>query len=96
MMKPICVDCKRFYRVKKNGFFFIEGKPKRNDAQPGTAEPDQWEPYKLWAGDLWECQGCGSQIVSGTGFQPISEHYLPDFEKKIKDFGADQLQVNDC
>lgn len=95
MLKPICVPCRRFYRPKKNGFCFIEGMPEGN-AAPGNAEPDKWNPYKLWTGDLWECLGCGATIVVGTGHQPIAEHYQPDFEQKVEQHRARQLQVNDC
>ena len=28
-MKPICIPCRRFYRVKQNGYHFIEGMPRR-------------------------------------------------------------------
>lgn len=95
-MKPICVPCQRFYRPKKNGFAFIEAMPKTNDRPPpGTAAPDQWEPYKLWMGDLWECQGCGHQLVSGVGFNRIAEHYEPDFAEAVKAY-APTLTVNDC
>ncbi len=96
-MKPICVPCQRFYRAKKNGFFFVEGMPVPGVKQaiPGTSTPEQWAPYKLWVGDLWECQGCGHQIVSGFGRGPIAEHYMDDFADKVKAHGA-ELQVNDC
>src|SRR5690349_6379221 len=26
-MKPVCVPCQRFMRAKRNGFYFLEGKP---------------------------------------------------------------------
>lgn len=94
-MKPICVKCQRFYRPKKTGFRFVEGMPISNRAQPGTAEPEKWKPYKLWVGDLWECEGCGSQIVSGFARSPISEHYEPEFAGKLAALG-EHLQVNDC
>jgi hypothetical protein len=95
-MKPICVPCQRFYRPKKNGFYFIEGQPRTNTTPPGTTAPDDWTPYKLWVGDLWECQGCHAQIVSGVSQEPLGEHYQPDFAAKVARTHADQLQVNDC
>mgnify|MGYP001599863019 CR=1 FL=1 len=100
-MKPICVTCQRFYRCKKSGFYFIEAMPhpgnKRDDEIcPGTERPDQWTPYKLWAGDLWECLGCGHTLVSGVGHAPIMEHYQDGFHTKIDQLNAKQLQVNDC
>jgi len=94
-MKPICVSCRRFFRAKKIGYYFIEGMPKGNDAPPGNAEPEKWSPYKLWVGDLWECEGCFDQIVVGTGLHPIAEHYQAGFAERIKTLGAD-FQVNDC
>lgn len=95
-MKPICVPCQRFYRCQKNGYYFVEGKPSYNEAPPGTVEPESWSPYKMWVGDLWKCEGCGAEIVSGVGSGAIAEHYEPDFEMKLDRFGARQLQVNDC
>lgn len=93
IMKPICVPCQRFYRPEKNGFRFVEGMPINNFAPPGTARPDLWKPWKLWIGDKWKCQGCGHELVVGVGGQ-VSEHYMPDFEKK-RALGFD-YQVNDC
>lgn len=99
-MKPICVPCQRFFRPKKNGYWFIEGMPIGNGqlppALPGTAEPQRWEPYKLWQGDLWQCEGCSAQIVSGVAHQPFAEHYQENFVQKVEATGAKQLQVNDC
>jgi len=94
-VKPVCVPCQRFFRPKKNGFYFIEAAPDGNHAPPGTEAPERWHPYKLWAGDLYECEGCGAQIVSGFGRGPIAEHYQPDFAETVKAYGA-ELQVNDC
>lgn len=94
-MKPICVKCQRFYRPKKPGYFFIEAMPTENGASPGTAEPEKWKPNKLWCGDLWVCHGCGSEVVSGVGQDPVAEHYQPEFHPRIEAFQA-KLQVNDC
>lgn len=95
-MKPICVKCQRFYRAKKNGFYFIEGMPTTDEALPGTEAPHHWTPYKIWTGDLWECLGCGHELVSGVGRAPVGEHYQPDFSERVARLNADQLQVNDC
>lgn len=95
MPKPVCVPCQRFFRPKKNGFGWIEGMPIDNDTAPGTEQPENWRPYKVWMSDLWECQGCGSQIVVGHGGQPLAEHYQPEFERVVSDHDA-RLQVNDC
>lgn len=94
-MKPICVKCQRFYRPKQTGMYFIEGMPESNHSPPGTAMPDQWQPYKLWSGDLYECEGCGSQVIVGVGHSRIAEHYEPKFAETVRSFGA-EFQVNDC
>lgn len=94
-MKPICVKCQRFYRVKKNGYSFIEGMPIVDRAVVGVRGNGEWQPYKLWVGDLWECPDCLAQIIVGTGLNPISEHYQPEFVAQVEKYGP-QLQVNDC
>jgi hypothetical protein len=94
-MKPICVKCQRFYRPKKNGTAFIEGMPKGNGVPAGTEAPEGWKPYKLWIGDLWECFGCGNEVIVGVAPDRIAEHYEPDFAEKVRIFGA-TIQVNDC
>lgn len=95
-MKPVCVPCQRFFRMVKSGFYFIEGMPRRDNVPPGTAAPESWKPYKVWAGDKWRCEGCGAEIVSGVGQHPIAEHYQADFAAHVLRLNADQLQVNDC
>ena len=95
-MKPICVPCKRFFRPVKNGIEFTEGMPKEGSPLPGTAEPDKWQPYKLWQGDKWACPDCGSEVIVGTARQPFAEHYESDFSEIAAKTGADQLQINDC
>lgn len=84
-MKPVCVPCRRFFRCTKNGFAFTEGM--------STVEPAQWLPYKIWRGDLWTCEGCGAEIISGVGSQPIAIQHQPHFDDLNED---SQLQVNDC
>ena len=93
-MKPVCVPCQRFYRPEKNGYCFIEGMPD-GSALPGLAEPEYWHPYKLWRGDLWKCQGCGSLIVVGVAQQPLGEHYQDNFAELVERFQP-EVQVNDC
>jgi len=96
-MKPICVPCQRFFRPKKNGFYFLEGMPVGPGlTSAGTSEPEKWRPYKIWVGDRYECDGCGAVIISGFGRSAIGEHWQSDFTEKIKALGADQFQVNDC
>src|SRR5271165_5090346 len=98
MLKPICVPCQRFFRMIKSGFYFIEGMPISGigrPSQPGTAEPERWRPYKLWSGDKWKCEGCGTEIISGVGMNPVSEHYQEDFEL-MRDRVHAEYMVNDC
>ena len=96
-MKPICIPCKRFFRCKKNDYPFIEAMPIGDAglAEPGTATPEHWKPYKLWLGDKWQCEGCGAQIVVGVAQQPLAEHYRPEFAPAVACYKP-ELQVNDC
>jgi hypothetical protein len=43
------------------------------------------KPYKIWMADLLECPGCGNEIVTGFGKQPVSEHYMPELESWMQD-----------
>lgn len=95
-MKPICFKCHRFYRMKKAGYYFIEGMPAVTGAQPRVANAASWRPYKIWVGDLWECKGCGNEILAGFGSGPISEHYHPDFAQKTEETDAAKFTVYDC
>jgi hypothetical protein len=89
-MKPICMNCKLFYRPHKNGIFFTEGMPL------GARPFQEWKPYKVWQGDLWKCQGCSHEIIVGTGFTPVAIRHQTDFEDTRRAFGADQININDC
>ena len=94
-MKPVCVPCERFMRLKKSGFYFLEGMPEHGSEGQGKGAAG-WKPYKLWSGDLYECPGCRASTIVGVGFQPVSEHYLPGFAEVVKVTGADRLLVKDC
>jgi hypothetical protein len=94
-LKPICVPCQRFYRPEKTGVFFLEGAPIDNYQVPGKDNPTGWKPYKLWHGDLWKCHGCGHTIISGTGFNPVLEQHMTDFEQRCE-AAQPIMQVNDC
>lgn len=101
-MKPVCVPCRRFFRCRHVGYYFTEGMPNGKwPGLPGTlprgAEADPyWQPYKLWVGDRYECEGCGAVILSGFSPRPVSVQHEDRFADLAKQFGADQLQVNDC
>lgn len=79
-MKPICAKCQMFFYPKKTGTAFVENMAGR-------------KPYKLWMGDLWECRGCGSQVISGVGQRPIAEHFEDDFAHQVKCLDA-TLAIN--
>lgn len=91
-MKPVCVPCERFMRPKKNGFIFMEG---WQGTEPGKRDPESWKPYKLWAGDLWECPDCHAQTIVGVGARAITEHFNPEFNEIARRSGA-TLLVKDC
>ena len=95
MPKPVCVKCERFYRPKKNGTTIIEMMPVVPGACPGTSEREKWKPYKLWMSDLWQCQGCGHELVVGFGQNPIAEHYQENFNQQVEERKA-ALIINDC
>lgn len=61
MPKPVCVKCECFYRPHKNGYSFIEGKPKGTYSPIPTADGkvelvrDRPEDIRgLRAPDAWE------------------------------------------
>ena len=70
MPKLVCTKCETELYPKKNEVYVVE-----------TAS---FGPYKLWSADLWECKGCGFQIVSGFGNNPIAEHYQRGFAELLK------------
>jgi hypothetical protein len=99
MLKPICLPCHRFFRPKKTGLMFTEGMPRPQEEETraapiGNRDPSQWEPYKVWSGDLWECPDCHAEIIVGTGRDPVSQNYMPDFAKWHAI--ANTVQINDC
>lgn len=94
-MNPICVPCQRFYRLRITGYNFTEGKPVNNNVPAGNKLPNRWLPYKVWSGDLWMCEGCGSCIIVSTARHPIIDDCEADFGKVRRALKADQFQVND-
>jgi hypothetical protein len=95
MPKPACLKCQRFYRPKHNGIFVEERMPSFSGAAAGTSQPNSWEPYKLWCADLWECEGCGHQLVSGYAREPVAEHYQQDYNSIVMKLGPIG-HINDC
>lgn len=98
MPKPVCVPCGLFYRPEKNGYIVEEGMPHGiRDEHGKFTEP--WSSYKLWVGDKWKCHGCGNEIVVGFAGNPISEHYMGDYEalrKQLIDAGQLTTFIEDC
>lgn len=69
----VCAQCNQAMRPKKNGAPFVEMAGDR--------------PYKLWDADLWECQGCGAEVLyTAPAQQPIAEHFQPDFTAKLESY----------
>lgn len=93
-LKPVCIPCQRFFRMQKS-IFFLEQMPLEADAKRGNSESHKWKPYKLWSGDIWKCQGCGAEIISGFGTRPIAEHFQPKFAEEMERLGP-IITVNDC
>jgi hypothetical protein len=65
MPKIVCTQCQCEFRPKKNGVWLTE-----------MAE---FGPYRVWAADLWECPGCGTQVISGFANEP-TEHFEKGFD----------------
>lgn len=86
MPKPACVKCRLFFRPKKNSVCIEEG---------AQIEPGSWAPYKLWDADLWECKGCGAEIVVGYGRAPLAEHHQSTYADDRVRF-APLFRVDDC
>lgn len=85
MPMTACPTCRRFYKVKKSGYYFEEGMPR------GAG----WAPYKLWVGDLYECEGCGAQVITGVGMEPLAEHYQKGYADTVARVGA-TVRIDDC
>lgn len=59
MFTPICVQCQREMRCKKNDYLFREGD-------------------EIWAGDMYECSQCETQIVTGFAREPVGSKWRDD------------------
>ena len=62
----VLCGCGRFMRVKRNSV---------------TVEEllETGEPYKLWDADLYVCDDCGAEVITGFGRAPLAEHWQPDY-----------------
>ena len=94
-MKPICVKCQLFYQPQRIGVSLLEQMPDAD--RSGVIDGIHWHPYKLWMGDQWRCDGCGSEIIVGVGMKPLAEHFEDNFAAELEYAGGDSvLRVNDC
>jgi len=62
----VLCGCGRFMRPKKNSV---------------TVEEllEDGSPYKLWDADLWICEECGVEVITGFGQHPMAEHWQPTY-----------------
>jgi hypothetical protein len=93
--KPVCVACACYYRMKRLGISYVETMPLSTDAPRGRVSPGQWEPYKLWHADLWECPECKQLIICGSGALPLAEKHENEFNREIARANP-IVRVNDC
>jgi hypothetical protein len=89
-MKPICVPCRRFFRMVRSGVAFEEGMPTTDAVGTPT-----WKPYKLWLGDLWRCPTCKAETISGVGGGPVAEHFQSDYALAVQTLRP-LVRVDDC
>lgn len=95
MLKPVCIRCHTFFKIKKSGLTIIEGMPIGLHAPIGMEAPALWKPYKLWKVDIWECKGCGFEIYWGSGQREFRVQHEDDFKEQIELNNA-TFQINDC
>lgn len=87
-----CPKCRLFLHVKQNGVCVEEGFP----VKPAEGDkPAEWAGYKLWEADLWECEGCGFQLVTGFAKLPIAEHYQPTYQA-CRARHRPMVRIDDC
>lgn len=85
MPKPVCLKCGLFFKPTKTAVGWEEMMPVDSD----------WRPYKLWMGDLMECRGCGAEIISGHGGDPIAIQHEDGYDR-IRSQVAPVVCVEDC
>jgi hypothetical protein len=93
MPKPVCVQCRTFYKPKKNGIVLLEQMPVETAAVPGRIDPTAWGPYKIWMADLYQCNSCGMELITGFAAHPAAERYDERFTEAMKYVTH---TVNDC
>jgi len=73
-IRPVCIKCQKEYKVKKSGVITelmttFGGKP---------------ASFELYDSDLWECPGCGHQIIGGFGQKALAQHFEEDYQEVLK------------
>ncbi len=77
--RPVCIKCHCELRPDLNGI--------------GVLDMADWEPYELYAADIWGCPKCGVQIAGGFALNPISAHYEPRFQEIIDSYATRGLLI---
>ena len=83
-----CLQCRCFFRPKRNGVIVEEGMPQGDSDGP-------WVPYKLWVADLYECPNCGVQVIGGFGWHPIAEHFQENYNA-MREANPPMVRIDDC
>jgi hypothetical protein len=62
----VLCGCGRFMRPKQNSV---------------TVEEllEDGRPYKLWDADLYYCEDCDTEVITGFGRTPITEHFQRNY-----------------
>ena len=63
---PVCAKCRVTMRCKQNDFIVEE-------------MADTTAPYRVWSTDLWECRGCGAEVVTGFAPKPMAEQWMASY-----------------
>lgn len=61
-------------------------RPKTNSVTVEELTQDR-RPYKLWSADLYACEDCGAEVITGFGREPLVEHYQPEYAEIRKNRG---------
>lgn len=72
MARPlyVCAECGMHMRCRKNEVYVIE--------------MATFGPAAIWYADLWECEACKREIVTGFGQRQIVEHYEDKFAQWLE------------
>jgi hypothetical protein len=82
MIDKMCAKCHIELHCKQNGVYVME--------YAGQL------PYKLWEADLWDCPGCGAEIVVGFGSKPLAEHYQMAFGAYVASIRKNGHEIINC